>query len=311
MFFDNPINNFIKECIMRKEKKGNELAFCVKSKSSVRDVFFNVVKDSDCLSQHYLETLLQNLNIFFKLGKINLEQKKPVNFCRYEPAKILDTNILNVDVFFDPSRFIVRIYPAKYDEVILQIEPYSNIINTNPGGPDIIKIINLIQPGNGQIVTSFFSLYKNLSINPPLSEKDFECCSESIKSGITFEIYSYHPVYQKEFKIPEPFFVGLEQVKNLLELIAGGREKKLTVEKMLYWKKLIFYAVKSMRFAYENQFVFDENNKTRLYFLDIWNKIENIEEGLVSSKEYPSLDEYLVECLEELRYKILYTILWN
>ncbi len=292
---------------MNKTKDPNHPPFTVKHAGSAGDVYFNVTKYEFPATRDYLEKLLRDLPVYFKMTKMNKDQTKPVNNCRYEPVAYVDIRTLNIEVDINPGIFNIRIYPDKCDEVIVKIEILPEIINEKPE-KTLVSLLNLTRPGNGQIVTSFYSRYENFNINCPLSKKDLSShfCSENIKEGINFEIYSYHPVYQKEFKLMENFFFGAAKLQSLLNLIAGGEEEKLTVTKIDYWKELIFYVVKNMRFAYEGPFGFVENDESRLYYLDTWDKIENIEKGLVTSKDYPDIDKYLVACLEELRYKILW-----
>lgn len=295
------------EIIMSETKNSKGLLFTVKQESSMGDVYFNVAKYEKPITKDYLEKLLKNFPVYFRITKLNMNQTKPVTCSRYEPIENVEKISLNVEINITPAMFHVLIYPTRCNEVIFKIEVLPKYIDEKPE-KTLISLLNLANPGNGQIATSFYSRYENFNINCPLSKKDLSShfCSENIKEGINFEIYSYHPVYQKEFKLMENFFFGASKLQSLLNLIAGGEEEKLTVTKIDYWKDLIFYAVKNMRFAYEGPFGFVENDETRLYYLETWKKIENIERGYADLKDGSDINKHLVVCLEELRHKILW-----
>ena len=79
-----------------------------------------------------------------------------------------------------------------------------------------------------------------------------------------------HPT---EPKLKAPTF-GKFDVRDLFHLIAGGK-KPLTVKKLERWRKLIMYAVNSMRHHYENPDMHDD--LVRAYYKEDWDKIDAAE----------------------------------
>ncbi len=82
------------------------------------------------------------------------------------------------------------------------------------------------------------------------------------------------------------------KVRDLLDGIAGGREKKLSIEHLKKYRNTILDAVQGMKNCYENKQT-SPDDPTRLYYAPCWKQIAEAKD-----------DEVLVEALFDLRSAI-------
>lgn len=209
--------------------------FLVESGNSRRNIF-RVVSVTEGVYREQIEKLLENLPVVFQIRKDFSSSAESIN----EP----------LEVYVHGS--IISIYPPRRRMAVCTTFGLSKM--------QVDNVMDMVCPGRGQIRTCVYFNLKILGI---------ESWSNTERISIKVDMYVY-PKSKIEEPIIEPPTFGKWDVRNLLELIAGG-DKDITVEQLHKWRKLIMYAVKSMRSLYENPDV-AEDYPIRLYYKPCWER---------------------------------------
>lgn len=225
---------------------------------------FRVVESDENVARAQIERLLEKLPIYFHIQKDSLAtSQENVN----EP---LEVRIAGA---------IVSIYPPRY-----RIIACTTLNGESNGIVNKMRVDNMMDttcPGQGQLRSC-------IHFDPKIFV--IESWGDTALNEIELDIYVYPKTKIEEPKVEAPSF-GKFEVRRMLELIAGG-EQKLTVEQLSQWRKIVMYAVKSMRACYENPYV-DKKYPVRVYYQSCWTKIEAAD-----------TDEKMIEALENLRITI-------
>jgi hypothetical protein len=228
-----------------------------------RKNIFRVIALTGGVTRKQIEKLLENLPIGFRLGKDIL------------PRAFEDLNE-PLEVRVDGA--VISIYPPRHRVIAnTAFDSYRRREVTSLMNMD--NVMDTFDPGHGQIRTCVhfdpailgITDWANLSIG---------------QVEVDFHVYPESKTREPNLKAPT-FSKG--DTLSLLDLIAGGREERLTVAQLQQWRELIMYAVMSLYHHYENPNV-AEDDPTRVYYRPCWAEIE------AAGKD----DEKLITALEKL-----------
>ena len=88
----------------------------------------------------------------------------------------------------------------------------------------------------------------------------------------------------------EMFRFGKYELRSLVELIAGGENKKIPIDKIGKWKMLLMYAIRNIRENYER---LGKNDDLYNYYLPCWVKFDNAK----NEKDFCDAIDFLIDSI--------------
>ncbi len=224
---------------------------------------FRVVEVEENIPHGLIERLLERLPILFHLCE-DVEGGH---------------GVLHGPVDVHVQRNLLRIYPSRHR--IIACTSFCGL-DPNRSTMRVDNVMDTLFPGRGQLRTCVHFNPGALGVTgwPIAGTEELE-----------LDIHMYPEGTEREQKLKVPSFNNHE-VKELLDLIAGGGQT-ITVEQVQKWRRIILFAVASMRSGYENPDV-PEDYPVRVYYKPVWEAIDAAKGS----------DGELVKALEQLRSSI-------
>ncbi|MDO8600948.1 MAG: hypothetical protein Q7R73_05115 [bacterium] len=174
------------------------------------------------------------------------------------------------------SSQIVSIYPPK--ERFLSSAAFRSGCTALTRRMDVDNLFYSANPGDTQIRSC---VHFNPSV---LGVRGWPASAGEKEREVEVDIYRYP--YGKSNYTPRPF--PRIDIEDLLELIAGGENASLSVERLEKWKDLVKYAVTKMRECYTKE-KNPEKGSVEEYYQECWQKIDaakDDEKKMVAALEF-------------------------